>query len=57
MDAVEAGIKDAKEIAGSGTPTVIVNGSRMRGAPDSATLEKVVDDILKAKPSRRAALP
>jgi protein-disulfide isomerase len=42
VPAIEAGIRDAKMVGGSGTPTVIVNGVMYRRGIDSTHVARLV---------------
>ncbi len=45
--AVEADINVAKAVGGRGTPTIVINGLRLTGAPDSASLGRLIESALK----------
>lgn len=46
---IESDIIAAKNVGANGTPTILVNGLLIRGAPDSLSLFKVIDEALEAK--------
>jgi protein-disulfide isomerase len=46
VPAIDVDVAAAHELQATGTPTVIVNGLRYVGAPDSAALEKIVSDAI-----------
>lgn len=45
---IEADKLAAKSVGGSGTPTILINGLRLPGAPDTARLEQFVREALLA---------
>lgn len=47
IPAVEADIRLAQAIGGRGTPTLVINGRLVRGVPDSARLERLIQDAEK----------
>ena len=49
VPAIEADIRAALAVNGRGTPTVIINGYRYVGAPDSVALDNIVQNSLKGK--------
>lgn len=48
VPSIEADAKAAKDIGGRGTPTIVINGQRLAGAPDSASFERFVRDAIAA---------
>ncbi len=48
VPAIETDVTAAKEVGGTGTPTLLVNDLMLPGAPDSARLEKLVNQALRS---------
>jgi protein-disulfide isomerase len=46
---IEADIREVKRIGGSGTPTVVVNGKRLIGTPDTSVMNAEIRAALTAK--------
>jgi protein-disulfide isomerase len=44
---IEASIAEARRIGGKGTPTVVVNGLRLHGTPDSSRLAQAIERALR----------
>jgi len=47
---IEADIAAVRELGGRGTPTVVVNGILLGAVPDSATLDRMVQEAIKETP-------
>jgi protein-disulfide isomerase len=46
VDAVNRGLRAARELGATGTPTLLINGRLLRGAPDSAVFHQIISDAL-----------
>lgn len=44
---IEADVLAAQEVGGSGTPTIVINGTLLRGIPDSITLDAMIHDAIR----------
>jgi protein-disulfide isomerase len=50
VPSIEADMAAASKLGGTGTPTIVINGLRLPGAPDSTRLEQLVEAALRERP-------